>query len=885
MKRIDIVYNKLCELSPKNGIDTGTLANLLNLSRANVSSELNKLCIEGKVKKGPGRPVLYSVVRNPSENPKSTKTTMDKFIECNRSLVTAGEQARAAILYPPKGMNTLILGETGVGKSMFAGIMHKYAIEMKRMTPNAPFITFNCADYTNNPQLLLSQIFGVKKGAFTGADSDKMGLIEKANGGILFLDEVHRLPAEGQEMFFTFMDKGTFMRLGETAAERKADVFIIAATTENPDSTLLRTFTRRIPMIIKMPNISERSVDERFELITEFFREESFRLDRKIIVSVNSMRSFLSYNCPNNIGQLKSDIQLSCAKAYADFLSHKKDEVRINSPDLPQYIREGLYKETEHRQIWNRLIGINNRYFIFNKEESSQYYKTEEDKENIYEIIDYRANELKRKGISNDQLEKIMEKEINEYFKEYLNGLDRRFNKNNLKNIIDPAVMNIADEILKCSEDKLKRPLSQKVYLAMAIHIDASIKRIKMNKKIINPQLQKIRTEHRDEFNIAMECLSIIDREMDVRMPIDEAGFLTMFLLLDEEERTSQTKDVGILVVAHGNSTATSMADVANTLLCTNYAEGINAPLNENPQLVLDKIRKYVKRSIGKSGFLLLADMGSLTTFGDIIEKETNIPIKVVSMVSTIHVLEATRKAMLGYTLDDIYEYVADIANYNNEKDNMEENKFAIITLCMTGEGSALVMKNFLQSHLKLDAGLFEIIPLNVVGKDSVISRIKKINKVRKVICIVSSFKIATDIPQFTIDEVLNLNAIKEIQFIADIENTYIKMGETLKQQLKNVDGKSLFDDIKKCISQIESSIDSNIDRDRIIGIAMHIGCMIDRLIGNEAILPYEGKNEFIAREPRLYKIIKASTIFLNDKYNIKITDDEICYIMELFSI
>ena len=61
-----------------------------------------------------------------------------------------------------------------------------------------PFVTFNCADYFNNPQLLLSQLFGHVKGAFTGADTDKIGLVEKANGGILFLDEVHRLPPDGQ---------------------------------------------------------------------------------------------------------------------------------------------------------------------------------------------------------------------------------------------------------------------------------------------------------------------------------------------------------------------------------------------------------------------------------------------------------------------------------------------------------------------------------------------------------------------------------------------------------------------------------------------------------------------------------------------------------------
>lgn len=888
MKRIDAVFKKLKEVCPDQGMDAKTLSKVMGLSRANVSSDLNKLYKMGLVKKSATRPVLFTPVED-DKNGEESLTTLDKLLKENKSLITAGEQAKAAILYPPRGMHTLILGETGVGKTMFAGIMHKYAIEMNKMDENSPFITFNCADYCNNPQLLLSQLFGVKKGAYTGADADKPGLIEKADGGILFLDEVHRLPAEGQEMFFTFMDKGTYRRLGETGLERHANVLIIAATTENPNSSLLRTFIRRIPMIIRIPSLSERSMEERFNLITGFFREESFRLDREILVSVNSMRAFLSYNCINNVGQLKTDIQLACARAYADFLSHKKDCIRINSSELPNYIREGLYKEVEHRQVWNKLIGINNRYCVFNKHQEKLYLGDTNDQENIYEMIDSRINELKNKGVSDSEIENIMEQDIQNYFTRYLHGVNSRFNKANLASVVDPAVIDLVEEIVKCSEKKLNKVLSSSVYLGMAIHIESAIERIRKNKKIVNPRLQAIRTQHMEEFNVALECLNMIERTYDISMPIDEAGFLTMFFVLDSESQKADAGTVGVLVIAHGTSTATSLADVANTLLGTGLAVGINMPLNESPEQVLNSIKEYVGKNKRDAGYIFLVDMGSLTTFGEIIEKETGVRVRVVTLVSTIHVIEATRKAILGYPLDEIYESVSQITGFGENDGQAAEGKgdaakYAIVTMCTTGEGSAVAVKNFLQSHLKFDNRFFEIMPISIKSREDAALKLKRMRKDNEILCIVSPFRINSKIQQFGLNDVLNLKAIRDIQNAIDVKNTYIKMGETLKNLLKNVDSEDVFEDIKKCISSIEEKLGTSIDTDTIIGVVLHISCMIDRLIDRETIVQYPNKEIYISKAPRLYNMVKNAVEFLNAKYSISITDDEICYIMDFFN-
>ncbi|NSB33681.1 transcriptional regulatory protein LevR/transcriptional regulator with AAA-type ATPase domain [Clostridium saccharoperbutylacetonicum] len=885
MKRIDLILMKLKEKKDldSSGISASEIAEELNISRANASNDLNKLVSEGKAIKSKGKPTLFMAVDE--ENVPPDMSVINKFSEVNPSLYSAVEQAKAAILYPPNGMNILLLGETGVGKSTFAGLIYKYAIEMKVKSEESPFITFNCADYANNPQLLLGQLFGIKKGAYTGADFDKVGLIEKADGGILFLDEVHRLPAEGQEMFFTFMDRGVYRRLGETDSERSANVLIITATTEDPNAALLKTFTRRIPMVITIPALRNRGMEERFNLIKQFLLEESGRLGRSITVSINSIKAFLSYNCENNIGQLKSDIQLACAKAYADFLSNKKDAIKINSLDLPSYIREGLYKEVEHRQLWNKLIDINKRYFIFDKDEDREIFEENATDDNIYEMLDLRTNELKARGIKGVKLEEEIERDIEDYFKKYISKVDM----SNIKNIIEKDVMNVIEEVIHFCEEELEINLDKKINYGLAVHISNSIDRIRRNKKIINPKLSSIREEHRKEFNVAVDALKIIDRAIDVNMPIDEAGFIAMFLSYNYGSLKYKQNDVLVIVIAHGVSTATSMADAVNSLLGTKNVVGINAPIEEKPENILGKTIDYIKKNEIKSDILFLVDMGSLTTFGQEIENTFNIKTRTIPLVSTLHALEATRKSMMGYSLDEIYRETLEVNSLYEEnalehKQEKEEKRLAIVTVCTTGEGGAKTLKKLLERNLTFDKKLLDIVPVNLVGKESIYERIEKLSIKYEIICFVSPFELEVQSPQFMLDKIIDGQSTSDMQKIIDVEETYLKMEDTIENTLKNSDGRTVLKHIKKFIKNIEEELKTNISTNILIGITLHIAAMIDMSIEKKTIIEFEGKDKYIKDNLNLYKIVKNAFMPINTKYSINASEEEICCLMNFFN-
>ncbi|CUO72812.1 sigma 54-interacting transcriptional regulator [Clostridium disporicum] len=898
MGRIDEVFNKLIELYDGEGVATIDIASELGLSRANVSNDLNRLCEEGKAIKKCGKPVLFTPIIKKKLKVKKilNENVLDSFVAENKSLCSAVEQAKASVLYPPNGMNMLVLGETGVGKSMFVSLIHKYGIEMKKFLENSPLITFNCADYANNPQLLLGQLFGCKKGAYTGADSDKIGLIEKANNGILFLDEVHRLPSEGQEMLFTFMDKGIYRRLGETEFERKAKVLIVCATTENPEKVLLKTFTRRIPMTIHIPSLAERSVEERFSLISAFMKDESARLDKEIKVSMNSIKALLSYDCEANIGQLKVDIQLICARAYAEYVSGKKIDIKVNSLDLPLYIRKGLYKEVDHRQLWNKLIDINKKYCIFNNLDDEIIFEDYKGESNIYELIEARYHQLKERGIDESNLQETINFDIDNYFKKYINKLNKNFSCtfdiSQLEGFIDGDIRRVILEIINFSEDRLNRKLSEKVCYGIAVHINSSIDRIKSNKKITNPQLNKIRVENTSEFNIALDLLKIIERSLDISMPIDEAGFLAIFLAYDKCNIKKEEQEVKVIVIAHGETTATSMVNATNKLLGNNYAIGINAPIEESPEKVLERVKKYISKKI-KSDILFLVDMGSLTTFAKEIEAEFNIKTRVMPLVSTLHVLEATRKAMLGYNVDEILNdmikvnelYITDYQKENEVLTSESIKKLAILSVCTTGDGGAKSILNLLENKLNYDSNVIDIITMNLIGVENIENKINRLSREYKIISLISTFDIEVDIFKLSLKDIFVGDGIDKLQKVIDLETTYIKMVETLKTHLKHIDGERVLEHIKCFNERIQKKINMKIETNRLIGITLHIACMIDRLSEGIKAEPFELKEKFIAENQELFNLVKIEINKLKNKYyeNIEVDDDEICYITSFF--
>ncbi len=233
----------------------------------------------------------------------------------------------------PYKTTVLITGETGVGKELVARSIH-----LRSPRVNRPFVAVNCGAIPEN--LIESELFGHKKGAFTDASSDKRGLFEEAEGGTLFLDEIADLPLGLQVKLLRILQENTFRRLGETQ-DRRADVRIVAATARDLAVEVKASrFREDLYFRLNVLHITIMPLRQRREdvplLIDHFVNRFNERLGMSIQgVDPQAMRALSEYGWPGNVRELEHAIERAMVLAEGTVLQLGDLDPRIREPTDP----------------------------------------------------------------------------------------------------------------------------------------------------------------------------------------------------------------------------------------------------------------------------------------------------------------------------------------------------------------------------------------------------------------------------------------------------------------------------------------------------------------------------------------------------------------------
>lgn len=815
------------------------------------------------------------------------KDPLETVIGAFGSLKEKINQVKTAAMYPNGGLPVMLLGASGSGKTFLAEKIYEYMIEKQIINFSAPYISHNCAQYFNNPELLSSVLFGYTKGAFTGADTDKEGLLDAADGGVLFLDEVHRLSEEGQEKLFTFMDTGEYSPIGNDSVKKKANIRLVFATTEDIESAFLPTFLRRLPVVVSLPSFYERPQPERLQLIDQFFIQESNILQKELSISSKVIHFLIDADLEGNVGKIKNLIKFACGNAYTK--QHAKQRVNVKLLDIPienllqpfssakvttqRHMDERIYLpnteiqpdlETSERKrlktFFTRLLDdyqkIENsvltpaQFISFATENvvllmDEFVFFTPEDKEtSFFSFITYNIR-------SAFQF-------MNENY-----GFDQDGNK----------ILSIANYLyVKESQDFLLD------------HTDwVTLK---------NSLLHFLEEQMKDEVWLAKRFLNSLSLHMDSEVLDEDIVFIALYL--HSMNLTMTDTNIKAIVLAHGYSTASSMANVANRMLQKNIFQAYDMPLGITVDEVEKKVFQYVEDYQVEKGLVVLIDMGSLNLITEKLAAKIQTPLLVIDSFNAPLLLEVGNLVNSSQTIFEISEQINETLLIKKQLATPKvDKKKAIITCCYTGMGSAVQIKEILQKSLGKTGETLTVLPYDY-------QKLKE-NKHRElpfqmynVLAIVGTENPEVEnVRYFGLDKLVNGELIDE--FVQSVAQQFNVDDQNLKQELifnfslkKMVENLTILDAdrvlylVSETINEIERGLEITFDANKKYLLFLHISCMIERILRKEEVDKQEDIDEYIKENRVTMEKVHRSLQNIEEKYTIKVSNLELRLINDI---
>lgn len=853
MEAKEEIYQYIRKNIKEDGVTAQSIAEIFGIKRNVASHYLNLLEKEGKLQKGTNRPVHFSIPTDTEKKAEECNNMIDerpvaqkevsvfsKFIGYNGSMEQVIEKCKAAVNYPVNGLTMIICGASGVGKSYLASLIHQYAVESGAVEKNAPFVVLNCADYANNSELLSSVLFGHVKGAFTGANEEKQGLLAEADGGYLFLDEVHNLSAENQEKLFLFIDSQKYRMLGDSKNWQTAKVRLLFATTEDIHSTLLATFRRRIPFEIRIPDFLERSYGERFLLVSSFFQNEAEILKKNICVDSEYFRRMLNLHEEGNIGAVKSKIKVLCAQAYSQ---QREEELRITTPG----------KESS-----------DSFHFYWNRPEKKKWMSSYQIFSNITGCF--------VPGMNYSKIEEVLEL--------FLQTITRRLEENNFYEIppfrhYEEKCRNSINKILKSYGYRLNELEIDEFYkMVIAVLFDETFFGAAF--KISGYEKKKYR---KYEVMISRILDAVLEDYND-----NVREFLQTILTVWLSDKVKVKSKINALILMHGEHSASSMASLANEMIGDYVYEAFDMPIQVHTEELIVKVNDYVRDIETNEGLVLLVDMGSLERMYDKISCNVGGDLVIVNNVSTAFALE------LGFSLfdkADIYRITQmDMSQFNMKMQYYKglSQKPNIIVSCISGEGIAVEIKEILSRYVNTDE--IDILTMDYSELKKQLNRGSAEDFHNTIVVFTTTPLSSTVVPVMNVEDLVNgftnpsfpefmLNKENVREFTNDIIKLFTLKG--VASRLRFLNPEVVMQEVDQVIRGYENYYHVQLPNFLRINLFLHTSIMIERVLVKEESgkidsIDTEGINEESRKFIEVSKDIFKSIMM---KYKIEISDAE----------
>lgn len=634
------------------------------------------------------------------------------------------------------------------------------------------------------------------------------------------------------------------------------------------------------------------------DLVRVLVGQEATRIQRTITLTEDVVKALIGSVSFGNIGQLKSNVQLVCARG---FLNHmQQDEIEIDLDELPEGIRSGLMvlgnrrdELAELSKILEPTVRVQPNQNLNNIQSDSYELPY-----NLYDIIGDKAALLKADGLDQEAINHFISTDINVHLKSFYKDHGFSFNsENKLSEFVDQKVITVTNRIYDLVRTRLNYEFQQNFVYAMSLHISSFLKKIHLGEeRHTNDNIRQMVADYPKEFEVAKEIRTFIGDSFKVSIPESETYYLAVLLV---SLRTAHSSGkIGVVVAAHGNSTASSMVQVVQQLLEVDQVAAVDMPLDMPPTVALKKIEESVQAVNDGSGVILLVDMGSLATFNNEIQRETGVIVRTVDMVTTSIVLETVRKAsVIGTDIDSLYESLRKFRGYGSveqpEGHLSNHHRKAILAICASGKGTAQRIKELIQSSLsKRQNQNVEVVTLSVADLKT---ELEPIQRQYQLIATTGIIDPKIDAPFISLERFIDQDVdqlLEEILLENDLSfEQDVELGEEqaeeicfkyMEQNLTFVNPRKVIEPLWQFGHQLINDLELT---DAIpgfqINFVLHSAGMIERIVLKQPLTVDEPLVSELKQEP-MYKKLHIHVRSFSRLLNVEIPESEEYYLAEL---